>query len=65
MTYDERIEYVARASGAAGYEIIDTDGELVAWTVDGWWAAAIVDLLNDGNFVRQVAAGPDTGDNVR
>ncbi len=65
MTHDERIEYVARASGAAGYEIIDPEGEIVARVVDGWWAAIIVELLNDGNFVRQVAAGPDTGDNVR
>jgi hypothetical protein len=47
MTHDERIEYVPRASGTAGYEIIDPEGEIVAWTVDGWWASVIVDLLND------------------
>jgi len=37
--------YTARASGSAGYEIL-SDGEVVAWTVDGWWAATIVGLLN-------------------
>jgi hypothetical protein len=47
MTHDERIEYVARASGAAGYEIIDPEGEIVARAADGWWASVIVDLLND------------------
>jgi hypothetical protein len=39
--------YVARASGAAGYDILDPEGEVVAWTVNGWWASVIVDLLND------------------
>ena len=38
--------YVARASGSVGQEILNPDGEVIAWTVDGWWAAAIVDLLN-------------------
>jgi hypothetical protein len=46
VTHDESTEYVARASGVAGYEIL-ADGEVVAWTVDGWWAAIIVDLLNE------------------
>jgi hypothetical protein len=44
---DELIgEYVARASGSVGCEILDPGGEVVAWTVDGWWAATIVALLN-------------------
>jgi hypothetical protein len=47
MTNDDVIgEYVARASGSVGCEILDPDGEVVAWTVDGWWAAVIVGLLN-------------------
>ena len=37
--------YVARRSGTVGHEIL-ADGEVVAWTVDGGWAAAIVALLN-------------------
>ena len=37
--------YTARASGSAGHEIL-ADGEIVAWTVDGWWAGIIVGLLN-------------------
>jgi hypothetical protein len=47
MTHDERTEYVARASGIAGYEIIDPDGGIVAWAADGWWASVIVELLNE------------------
>ena len=39
--------YVARASGTAGYEIINPEGEVVARAVDGWWASVIVDQLND------------------
>ncbi len=39
--------YVARASGAAGYDILDPEGEIIARVVDGWWASVIVDLLND------------------
>jgi hypothetical protein len=35
----------ARAAGSVGCEILDPDGEVIAWTVDGWWAAAIVRLL--------------------
>jgi hypothetical protein len=38
-------DYVARAAGSVGYEIL-ADGEVVAWTVDGWWAAVIVGLLD-------------------
>ena len=34
--------YVARASGAVGYDIIDPEGEVVASAVDGWQAAAVI-----------------------
>jgi hypothetical protein len=47
MMHDEATgEFWARASGSVGCEIIDPDGEIVAWTADGWWAATIVGLLN-------------------
>jgi hypothetical protein len=46
MNDDMASEYVARASGSVGCEILDPDGEVVAWTADGWWAAIIVGLLN-------------------
>ena len=29
--------------GQQGYDILDPEGEVVAWTVDGPWAAVIVD----------------------
>jgi len=38
-------EYSARRCGSTGHEILDPKGEVVAWTVDGSWAAIIVDLL--------------------
>jgi hypothetical protein len=38
-------EYVARASGSVGCEIL-ADGEVIAWTVDGWWVAITPALLN-------------------
>ncbi len=48
MTYDEISDkYFARPSGAVGYEILSPDGEVVAWAADGWWAATIVELLNE------------------
>ena len=37
--------YVVRRSGTAGHEILAED-EVVAWTVDGTWAAIVVALLN-------------------
>ena len=39
-------DYVARASGSVGQEILNPDGEVIAWTVDGFVAAIIVALLN-------------------
>ena len=36
--------YTARNSGSVGCEIL-ADGEVVAWTLDGYWAAVIIDLL--------------------
>jgi hypothetical protein len=48
MTHDETVErYFARASGAVGYDVLDSEGEVVASAADGWEAAAIVDLLNE------------------
>jgi hypothetical protein len=39
--------YTARASGSVGCEIMNPDGEIVAWTTDGRRAATLVALLND------------------
>ena len=36
-----------RRSGTAGCEILNPDGEVVAWTVEELWAALIVALLNE------------------
>ena len=57
--------YVARASGAAGYEIIDPEGEVVASAADGWEAAAIVELLNgaEANEPRLPAVFQGAGGN--
>jgi hypothetical protein len=38
--------YTTHASGSVGQEILNPDGEVIAWTVDGCWAAIIVALLN-------------------
>ena len=55
--------YTARPSGSVGHEIL-ADGEVVAWTVGGLWAAVIVDLLEraeEGNPSLSAARrGADT-----
>ena len=38
-------DYSMRRSGSVGHEVL-ADGQVIAWTVDGWWAAMIVGLLN-------------------
>ena len=38
-------DYSMRRSGSVGHEVL-LDGQVIAWTVDGWWAAVIVALLN-------------------
>jgi hypothetical protein len=38
--------YAARRCGSTGHEIIDPQGKVVAWTVDGAWAAVIVTLFS-------------------
>jgi hypothetical protein len=52
--------YAARASGSIGYEIL-ADGEVIAWTVDGYWALVIVALLDRieaEGLVRQGSSEP-------
>jgi len=39
-------DYSARRSGSVGYEILNSDGVVVAWA-NGYWATIIVALLND------------------
>jgi len=38
--------YSYRKSGMAGCELLTPDGEVFAWTLDVYWAAFIVALLN-------------------
>jgi hypothetical protein len=38
--------YMTRRSGTVGHEILSPEGEIVAWTIDGCWAAIIVGLLD-------------------
>jgi hypothetical protein len=38
--------FSTRRSGSVGHEILNWDGEVIAWTVDGYWAAVIVNLLD-------------------
>jgi hypothetical protein len=40
------MDYTARRSGTTGHEILNPDGEVICWTVDGGWAETIVGLLN-------------------
>ncbi len=67
MMHDETIgEFCARASGTEGCEMLSPDGEIVAWTTDGWWAAVIVRLLNaaeerDLHLLRAVSDESATG----
>ena len=59
MTYDEISDgYIARASGAVGYDILDPEGEVVASAADGWEAAAIVELLNEQPSPRHCVPEP-------
>jgi hypothetical protein len=44
----DHAEFTARRSGTTGCEILNHDGEIVAWTVDELWAAKIVAALNRG-----------------
>ena len=40
------MNYSYRQSGMAGCEILDQDGNIIAWTVDSTIAEVIVHLLN-------------------
>ena len=47
MTHAEIVgDYIARPSGSVGHEILNPSGDIIGWTVDGYWAAVIVALLN-------------------
>lgn len=39
-------EFTYRQSGTRGCEVLDGDGEVIAWTIDDYWAAVICRLLN-------------------
>ena len=39
--------YWTRRCGTTGHEIIDKNGEVIAWTIDKPTARRIVDALND------------------
>ena len=55
--------YVARASGAVGYDIMDPEGEVVASAADGWQAAEVIELLNETNEPRLPAVLQGAGKN--
>jgi hypothetical protein len=38
--------FTARKVASSGHEVFDPNGNVIAWTVDGYWAAVIVALLN-------------------
>ena len=38
--------FTIKQVSTAGHEILDPDGNVVAWAVDGTWAALIVALLS-------------------
>ena len=42
--------YSYRKGGSVGCEIINVDGEIVAWTISEVLAAVIVKLLNEAEF---------------
>lgn len=39
--------YTAQACGTTGHEILGPNGDVVAWTVDGYWGTLIAALLNE------------------
>jgi hypothetical protein len=54
--------FTARLVGSAGHEILNPDGEVVAWTVDGRWAAVVTALLNAGEVLPGLATVQATGE---
>jgi hypothetical protein len=38
--------FTARPVGTTGHEILAPDGKVVAWTVNDYWAAVVVDAMN-------------------
>ena len=38
------ISFQARRVGTTGHEITDPNGQVIAWTVDAYWAMVIVRL---------------------
>jgi hypothetical protein len=53
--------YVTRRSGTVGHEVLSPDGEIIAWTTDGYWAAtiaALLDRIETGGLVRQGTSEP-------
>lgn len=46
MMTDAQDSFTARKVASTGHEVIDPGGNVIAWTVDAYWAAIIVALLN-------------------
>jgi hypothetical protein len=42
---DSRSSFIVRRVATAGHEILSPQGEVIAWTTDGYWASLIVGLL--------------------
>ena len=48
--------YSSRVVGTTGCEILNPGGEVVAWTVDGYWAAIVLVALNAANSSNRATA---------
>ncbi len=40
-------QFWVRQSGNIGQEILDSNGQIIVWTTDGWTAQVIARLLNE------------------
>jgi hypothetical protein len=49
--------FSARQVGTTGHEILNSHGEVVAWAVDGYWAAILLAALNTTGSGNRVIAG--------
>jgi hypothetical protein len=55
---DPRGPYIARLIGSTGCEICNPAGQVIAWSVNEYWAVVIVQLLNEGPTSPEGEVGP-------
>jgi hypothetical protein len=53
---DDRSAFTTRRVGTTGHEILAPNGTVVAWTVDGYWAAVMVAAMNEAPSEYQTAS---------